>query len=177
MNRTRAQVLVGMVLAAALARLLPHPWNFTPIGAIALFSGAQFSRSRTAFMVSTLSLLIGDVYLGLHSLMPFVYGSFALTVCLGFWVRRQPGFGRVIIASVASSTLFYLVTNFGDWAMLDTYPKNPAGLLDCYLAGLPYYRSGMLGDLLYSGLLFGGLALAKNYRVRLREPMPELAAS
>jgi len=73
--------------------------------------------------------------------MPFVYGCFALTVCLGFWVRRQPGAGRIVAASVVSSTTFFLVTNFSVWACFDTYPKNAAGLLECYVAGLPFFRN------------------------------------
>lgn len=170
MKNTRYLVLAGMVLAAAAARLLPHPWNFTPIGAMALFGGAQFASKRAAFLIPLAALFLGDLVLGLHRLMPFVYGCFALTVCLGFWVRRQPRAGRIVIASVVSSTVFFLVTNFSVWACLDTYPKNAAGLIECYVAGLPFLRNGLLGDLLYAGVLFGGLALAERRFTSLREP-------
>ena len=101
--------------------------------------------------------------------MPFVYGCFALTVCLGFKVRRQPRASRIVIASVLSSTVFFLVTNLSAWACLDTYPKNANGLLECYVAGLPFLRNGLLGDLLYAGVLFGGLALAERRFNSLRE--------
>src|SRR4051812_12729427 len=103
MKNTRYLVLTGMVLVGAAMRLLPHPWNVTPVGAIALFGGAQFASKRSAFLLPLTALFLSDLVLGLHRLIPFVYGSFALTVCLGFWVRRQPGACRMAIASVLSS--------------------------------------------------------------------------
>lgn len=169
MKNTRYFILTGTVLAAAAARLLPHPWNFTPIGAMALFGGAQFASKRASFLVPLAALFLSDLVLGLHLLMPFVYACFALTVCLGFWVRRQPGVGRIAVASLISSTLFFLVTNFGVWACLNTYPKTAGGLLTCYAAGLPFFRNGLLGDLFYAGLLFGALALAQRRFATLRE--------
>ena len=177
MKNTRYLILAGMVLAAAAARLLPHPWNFTPIGAMALFGGAQFAGKRAAFLVPLAALFLSDLMLGLHSLMPFVYGCFALTVCLGFWVRRNASAGRIAVASLISSTVFFLVTNFGVWACLNTYPKNAGGLLECYAAGLPFYRNGVLGDLFYAGLLFGALALAQRRFTALREPQLAPAAA
>jgi hypothetical protein len=169
MKNIRYLVLTGMVLAVAAVRLLPHPWNFTPIGAMALFGGAQFASKRAAFLVPLAALFAGDLVLGVHKLMPFIYGCFALTVCLGFWVRHKPRPGRIIIASVISSTVFFLVTNFSVWAFLGTFPKNPVGLIQCYVAGLPYLGNGLLGDLMFTGALFGGLALTQRRFAWLRE--------
>ena len=177
MKNNRYLVLVGIVLAAAAARLLPHPWNFTPIGAMALFGGAQFASKHAAFLLPLSALFLGDLVLGLHKLMPFVYGCFAFTVCLGFWVRQNRSTGRIVIASLASSVVFFLVTNFSVWAVFDTYPKNATGLLECYVAGLPFFRNGLLGDLFYSGVLFGGLALAQLRFASLREPQLVPAAA
>lgn len=93
MYRLRFLVLVGMILGAAASRLIPHPFNFTPIGAMALFGGACFADRRAAFLVPlaamflsdlAIGLLSGSLSLGLHPLIPVVYGSFALIVCLGF---------------------------------------------------------------------------------------------
>ncbi len=170
MKNNRYLVLIGIVLAAAAARLLPHPWNFTPIGAMALFGGAQFANKRAAFLLPLSALFLGDLVLGLHKLMPFVYGCFALTVCLGFWVRQNRSAGRIVIASLTSAIVFFLVTNFSVWACFDTYPKNVTGLMECYVAGLPFLRNGLLGDLFYAGVLFGGLALAEQKFTSLREP-------
>jgi hypothetical protein len=172
MNRDRYLLLAAFVILAAVARLLPHPWNFTPVGAMALFGGARLFSKTAAFLLPILALFVGDLVLGLHKLMPFVYGCFALTVCLGFWARRKRGAVRIVTASLASSTLFFLVTNFGVWAVLETYPRNAPGLMDCYIAGLSCFRNGICGDLFYSGVLFGGLALAEFRFPKLREPEP-----
>lgn len=169
-HNTRYLVLTGIILAAAAARLLPHPWNFTPIGAMALFGGAQFASKRTSFLLPFAALFLGDLVLGLHKLMPFVYTCFAFTVCLGFWVRRNPSAGRIALASLISAVVFFLVTNFSVWALLGTYPRNAAGLIECYLAGLPLLRNGLLSDLFYASVLFGGLALAQRRFTSLREP-------
>jgi len=169
MNNARYLVLAVMVFAAAAARLLPHPWNSTPIGAMALFGGAQFANKRAAFLLPLFAMFLGDLILGLHKLMPFVYGCVTFTVCLGFWVRQNRSAGRIVLASLASSVVFFLVTNFSVWAVLDTYPKNATGLMECYIAGLPCFRNGLLGDLFYSGVLFGCLALAQLRFAALRE--------
>jgi hypothetical protein len=172
MNQNRQLAIAALIMAATLARLVPHPWNFTPIGAIALFGGARFAHKPAAFLVPIAALFLGDLWMGLHPLMPYVYGSFALTVCLGFWVHVQPRLNRIVIASLIGSGLFFLVTNFGVWICLETYPKTSAGLLECYVAGLPLLRNGVLGDLFYAGLLFGGLTLAERRFVSLRTPIP-----
>lgn len=170
MKNNRYLVLIGIILIAAAARWLPHPWNFTPIGAMALFGGAQFASKRAALLLPMTALFVGDLIIGLHSLMPFVYGCFALTVCLGFWVRQNRSAVRIVVASLTSAIGFFLVTNFSVWACFDTYPKNVTGLMECYVAGLPFLRNGLLGDLFYAGILFGGWALAERKFTSLREP-------
>ena len=169
MNKPRFTVLAAMILAAAASRLLPHPPNFTPIAPIALFGGAQFSSKRAAFLVPLAGLFLSDLVFGFYAITPVVYGSFALTVCLGFWVRRRRSVQRIAFAAVASAVLFFLLTNFGVWAIDNLYPKTTAGLVDCYVAAIPFFRNMLLGDLLYSALLFGALAFAENRFVRLRE--------
>lgn len=169
MNTTRFNVLAGMILAAAASRLIPHPPNFTPIAAMALFGGACFSNQRAAFFVPLAGLFLSDLVLGLHALMPVVYGSFALTVCLGFWLRRQPSAWRVAGAAVASALLFFALTNFGVWALGSLYPKTAGGLVQCYVAAIPFFRNTLLSNLLYSGFLFGGFALAERRCAGLRE--------
>lgn len=161
--------LTGMILIATALRLVPHPWNFTPIDAMALFGAVHFRDRRAAFAVPLTALFLGDLILGLHDLVPFVYGCFAFTVCLGFWVRRNQSIGRLVVACLLGSLVFFVVTNFSVWALLGTYPKTPAGLIACYVAGLPYLGNAVLGDLFYCGLLFGGFALAQARFTVLRE--------
>lgn len=163
-------MLAGIILVATASRLIPHPPNFTPIAAIALFGGAQFSSKRAAFLVPLAALFLSDLVFGFYAITLVVYGSFGLTVCLGFWVRQRRSMSRIAYAAAASAILFFGLTNFGVWAMDNLYPKTAAGLVDCYIAAIPFFRNMLLADLVYSTLLFGALALAENRFVRLREP-------
>lgn len=162
MLNTRTIALLAAIFTAAAMRLLPHPPNFSPIAAMALFSGAYFSRRGMAFVAPLAAMLVSDAILGFHALMPVVYGSLALVVCLGWLLssRRTPG--RVAGAAVAGSVTFYLVTNFAVWAFGDMYPKTLEGLAACYVAALPFFQNGLAGDLFFTALLFGGFALAER---------------
>ena len=150
-----------MILVAVLSKCVPHPVNFTPIGAIALFAGAHFTNKRAAFLVPLIALLISDVITGLHVLIPFVYGCFALNVLLGCWIRRQKSPLRTISAICMGAAGFFLVTNFGSWLVFDTFPKTPAGVVGCYASSIPYLINSLLGEFFYSAVLFGGLAFAE----------------
>jgi hypothetical protein len=158
--RSRPIVLTALIGAAALLRLLPHPDNFVPIAAMALFSGAKLDDRRAALAVPLLAMLLSDAVIGFHPLTPFVYLCFALTVALGFGLRAQAG--PLLVASGAASLLFYGVTNFALWALLDYWPHDLAGLLGCYVAGLPYLGRTFASTLLYAAALFGGLALLER---------------
>jgi hypothetical protein len=169
MTLTRFAILAGMILTAVLSKFLPHPANFAPIAAIALFSGANFEDRRAAFLVPLIALLIGDVITGLHVLIPFTYACFALNVCIGGWLRRKRTTARVLGGTLVGSILFFVVTNFGVWALIGTFPLTTAGLMACYVAGLPCFLNTVLGDLFYSAVLFGGLAFAESRLPEARE--------
>jgi hypothetical protein len=162
-------MLVTMILAAAASRLIPHPPNFTAIGAMALFGGAQFGNKRAAFLVPLMGLALSDIVLGFYPITPVVYGSFALMVGLGFWVRRGRSGQRVAIAAIAGAILFFMLTNFGVWAIGGLYPRTASGLVACYVAAIPFLQNMFLGNLFYSAILFGAVALAENRFVWLRE--------
>jgi hypothetical protein len=168
----RFVTLVSIVLAAALSRLLPHPFNFTPIGAIALFGGAYFSRKALAFVIPLAAMLLSDFMIGFHGSMGAVYGSFILTVALGMGLLQKVTPVRVISSAVLSSILFFLITNFAVWyGSQSFYPQTLAGLGACYLAGLQFYQQTLfgnpflntvLGDLFFSGILFGCYEMVKR---------------
>lgn len=175
MNKTRFTLLAGMILAASASRLIPHPPNFTPIAALALLGGASFADKRAAFLVPLAGLFLSDLVLGFYAITPIVYGSFALIVCLGFWLRRRQSVWRIAGASVIGAVLFFVVTNLGVWAFDTLYPKTLNGLADCYVAAIPFFRNTLLSDLLYSALLFGSLAFAEKRWPVLAEAAPAAA--
>ena len=154
-------VLVLIVLAAAL-RIAPHPWNFTPIGAMALFSGAVLRDRRLAFLFPLVALFAGDAFIGFHKLIPVVYASFLVNVAIGLWLRDRRTIGRISLTTLSGAIQFFLVTNFGIWWLLTSFPKSAAGLAACYLAGIPLFWNTLGGDALYTALLFGGFALAEH---------------
>lgn len=172
MYRIRFFVLAGMILAAAGSRLLPHPPNFAPIAALALFGGACFADRRAAFLVPLTAMLLSDLVLGLHRTLPVVYGSFAVLVCLGLWLRQHRTAVPIAAATLIGSVLFFALTNFGVWALGSLYPKSWEGLIACYVAAIPFFHNTVLGDALYATVLFGGLALAEKGVPVLREPAP-----
>lgn len=167
----RNLLLVGMIAFAAASRAIPHPWNFTAIGAMALFGGATFSSKHAALLVPLAALFVGDLYNGLYNykVMVAVYASFLLSVAIGFWLRRRRAPVRIGAATLAGAAQFFAVTNFAFWAFGMTYPKTAAGLVACYVAGIPFFWNTLAGDAIYAALLFGALALAERKFPALRE--------
>ena len=170
MPKVRFAVVACMILAAAASRLIPHPPNVASVTAVALFGGAYLSDRRLAFLVPLTALFLSDLVLGFYSHMWVVYGSFALVVCVGFLLRIRRGPIAIAGAALASSILFFVITNFGVWVFGSLYPKTMQGLLGCYLAAIPFFQNTLMGDAVYSTVLFGGFALAERWWPALREP-------
>jgi hypothetical protein len=164
----RTMLIVGMILFAAIMRIVPHPWNLAPVGAMALFSGAVIRNRIMAFVLPLVAMLAGDFFVGFHILMPVVYASFVISTALGFWVRERRSAARVGGVVLLGAIQFFLVTNFGVWAFSTFYPKTFAGLMACYAAGVPFFWNTLAGDICYSALLFGGLYLAERTYPALR---------
>ena len=159
--------VAGLIALGVLARLLPHPHNVTPLTAMALFGGAYLSR-RWGILLPLAIVVLSDLVLGFHDVMAFTWGAFALIGLAGWWLRRQPRAGRVVFASVAGSTMFFLVTNFGVWLLGDQgtmYPKTLEGLWTCYIAALPFFRNALLGDVVYTSSFFGLYAWMTSRRL------------
>ena len=171
MMNARVIALIAAIFTAAAMRLLPHPPNFSPVAAMALFGGAFLPRRAISFAAPLGALLVSDMVLGFYGQMWIVYGSVALIVCLGWLLSSSRTPLRIAAAAVASSVLFYLVTNFGVWAFGDMYPKTLAGLAACYAAAIPFFQNTLVGDLVFTGLLFGGFALAERLIPVLRQPV------
>lgn len=144
-----------LIVFAALTRILPHPWNFTAVGALALFSGAYLSSRWSSVAVTLAALFLTDLVLGFHSTMPFVYGAFAVISFVSHSLLKEKKWSLVGASSLASSLFFYLVSNFGVWTSEGLYAPTPQGLVECYIAGIPFLQNQILGDLFFVAVLFG----------------------
>lgn len=172
-------LLIGIILLAALSRLLPHPPNFSPVEALALFGGAYFARRGMAIAVPLMAMLVSDLALGLingglyseyflSAGFLLVYACIAVSAVLGFSLRgRVTGF-RVAGLAVAGSVLFFLVTNFGTWLGSGMYPQSASGLAAAYVAGVPFFQNTVLGTLFYCGVMFGSFAWMRRRNPGLR---------
>jgi len=167
--------LVLIALAAAL-RIAPHPWNFTPVGAMALFAGAILKDRRLAFLFPLLALLAGDIFIGFHKLIPIVYASFLLSVWIGRFLQNRRTVPWIGAATLLGSIQFFFITNFAVWQFLGSYRHTASGLFACYLAGIPFFWNTLAGDALYVTLLFGGFALAERLVPALQQPAPRAKA-
>ena len=166
----RFGALALLIIAAAATRLMPHPPNTTSVAALSLFAGAYFSSRWLAFLVPLLALFASDLLLGLYPHMGVQYASFALIICIGFILQRRLTFGRIVVATLASSVTFFVITNLGVWAFDGLYPRTIPGLLSCFVAALPFFRNTLLGDIFYTAILFGGFHLLERHFAALRAP-------
>lgn len=160
----RFWLVAGLILIAALARVMPHPPNFAPVAAMALFGGAMFRNKLMAFAAPLTAMLLSDIVIemtmgwGFYDGQWINYAAFVLVTALGLLLRSGINVGRVAGAAVGSSLLFFFISNLGPF-FYGTYEKSLGGLLLCYEMALPFLQMTMLGDLAYSAALFGGFAL------------------
>lgn len=171
----RFGVISAMILLAAMSRLVPHPANFAPIGGMALFGAAYFSKRYWAFIIPIVSMWLTDLVLNnvvysqyfdhfvwFYQGFYWTYGAFVLIGLLGFVILKQIKIQNLILASLLASIVFFLVSNFGVWASTTMYPKDFIGLITCYTAGLPFFKNTLLGDLVYTCVLFGAFEFAQR---------------
>ena len=164
MNRKQTFILCLIFAASAFVmRVIPHPWNFTPLGALALLAG--FWLPRSYFVMPLVVRFFSDLIIGFFTwqIMLAVYISHLLATVLGFYLKRFYGWPVAMLASITGSLIFFFVTNAAVWAWGGLYPADGGGLLASYYAGLPFFRYSLLGDLFYAIIFFGiyqGLAFA-----------------
>lgn len=142
-----------IIIVALILRLLPHPPNIAPITAIALFGGVYLNK-KYALVVPLIAMVCSDFIIGFHSTILYVYGSFFITGLLGLWLKNHKSILSVALTTLASSILFYLITNFGVWMQGFLYSKTLQGLLTCYYYAIPFFRNTLIGDLMYVAFFF-----------------------
>ena len=142
-----------LIVLASAARLIPHPPNFTPIGALALVGGFGFGRRRNSLLAPLIALFIGDLFLGVHGLTPSVYLSFALIVALGAKFKSSSKFLLASVGPLLSASLFFVITNFAVWTEGQLYPRTLQGLGTCFAAGIPFFWNSLAGDFVFTAAL------------------------
>jgi Family of unknown function (DUF6580) len=167
--RAKLFTISAIIFALAVFRLLPHLPNVSPVAAMALFGGAYFADKRLAFIVPFLALFLSDLFLGLHDTMIFVYTGFALTVAIGFLLKGRVSFTNTAFATVVSSLLFFLLTNLGAWMTSGLYARSAEGLMQAYVAGIPFFQNSLLGNLVFVAVIFGGYQLLQRNVSALQE--------
>jgi len=177
-------VLGGLVFLAALSRLFPHPPNFTPIGGMALFGAAYFSRKYLAFLVPVLAFWMSDLVLN-NVVYAAYFESFSwfsqallwscaamvLIVVLGKTLLKKVTPMKLMGSSLLASIIFFALSNFGVWASGTMYPMTAEGLMACFAAGIPFFGNTVVGDLVYTTVLFGGFEVLKNQLPYLQRQM------
>jgi hypothetical protein len=181
-NRETARdlaVFIGLVTLGVFGRWAAEwtGWhNFTPTAAVALFAGFYFAHRGVGLLVPLTVMVVSNLrlssYDGVASLLT-VYLAFFLPTMLGWWMRRSPSVVRLGVCATVPAVVFFLVTNFAWWWFYNMYPHTWAGLIEGYVAGLPFFRAMLLADVLFSTALFGAyyLALATQFLPRDRQPV------
>ena len=158
-------VLSLLVLCAAATRALPlfipHMWNFTAIGALAIFAGSQFDNKRFAFLIPLAAMALADICIG-NGFSVTAYLGFISMVACGVYIRKNTSVTNVATASIVGSIVFFLITNFALLYSPALYPHNLTGVATSYLMGLPFLRNMLIGDAFYGLALFGGFHLIKK---------------
>ncbi|MFA5030443.1 MAG: DUF6580 family putative transport protein [Patescibacteria group bacterium] len=156
-----ALILVAITLVALgiLTRFVPHPANFTAIGAVGIFAGAVMPK-KWAIVIPVVAMALSDIFLGFHSLMVFTWGCMMLAAGIGLLIRQSMKPRIILLGSLLASVQFFLITNWAVWMFTPLYSKGLDGLFASYVAGLPFFRNMIAGDLVYTAALFCVYALA-----------------
>jgi hypothetical protein len=167
----RFGVICAIIFVAAGSRFIPHLPNFSPIGSIALFGAAYYSKRYWSYIIPFVAMLLSDIALNnmvylsffgnftwFYSGAWFTYGAVLLIVLLGTFLLKKVRIPNLVVSALGASVIFYLISNFGVWistGMYGMYPRTFAGLVECYVAGLPFLQNIIAGDLVYTTALFG----------------------
>jgi len=139
---------ICLILVLSFTRLIPHPWNFTPILAASIFSGFYFKNFFLGLFVVIFSMFLGDLYLGFHSTMLFTYASLAVAVAIGILIKNFK-FSEILVSGLTGSICFFVITNFGAWLTLEMYEKNLSGLINSYVLAIPFFHNTLISTLVY----------------------------
>lgn len=157
--------IITLTIIGIISRLVPHLPNMTPVGATALFSSAKFGMKK-GMIILLLTMLISDVLIGLHPVMWATYGSFMITILIGWWVQKKYSLSRFMTGTFISSIVFFIITNFAVWLVPNgMYAKTLTGLIHCYIMALPFFRNSLIGDFFYGFMFYYGYEVVKYWNI------------
>lgn len=147
--------VIGLIVLAAVGRLLPHPPNFVPFMAIGLFGAAMVRPKLLALVIPFAALVLSDMLLGTYTGIGWIYFAFILCSLPGFTLSNSFHWGKLAVVTISSSILFFIISNFGVWISSGMYSLDLNGFITCFTLAIPFFRNSLLSDLMYSGVLFG----------------------
>tara|TARA_B100000427_G_scaffold82393_1_gene67294 strand:- start:813 stop:1316 length:504 start_codon:yes stop_codon:yes gene_type:complete len=148
-------LVIGFILLGILTRIIPHPPNFTALGAIALFGGAFIYDKKFAFTIPVFIMIVSDFILG-YNMSLSVYLSFIIMVFIGLYLQKKQNSLRIINAALIGSLVFFVITNFSVFLTSSLYPKSIIGLVECYTLAIPFFINTLAGNITYSLIMFYG---------------------
>ena len=160
---------ISLILILALARLIPHPPNFTPIIAVAIMSGCFFKNINLSFLALIVAMLVSDLFIGFYENVIFVYASLLLITFIFYKISNKISFKNLFIYGFAGSLIFFIVSNFGVWALGSpgvydiAYEKNLNGLMQCYILAIPFFGNTFLSTLIFA---YPAIFIYKSLNVR-----------
>ncbi len=150
-----------IIVVVSLLRFVPHPPNMTPVIAVSILAVTWFKRPVFQFGFPLLIMLLTDMVIGFHWLMPVVYLAIMCAGLTGFILKKRSSFSTILGSGLLSSIIFFVITNFGVWVVSSLYPKTVLGLMSCYIAAIPFFHNTVIATV---GVLFGVFGL--NYVVK-----------
>jgi len=167
--------LIAFIPLGAFSRIIPHMPNFSPLGAIGLFESAHLDKKWQAFLIPIAATWLSDLFInnviyaqyypkftGFYQGFYWQYGSYLLISLAGLAIFNKINTPKVLTGTLASTAIFYIVSNLGCWIGSAFYPQNLGGLMSCYTAGIAFFKGTLLGDLFFSGVLFSGYYLLQS---------------
>jgi len=166
-------IAISLIILGAGTRLLPHPANFAPITAIAIFGGAVLPR-RLALWVPLTAMMVSDAVIGFHKLIPVTWGCYGLIALASSRWLKKLSVSRTAVLTVSSSVFFFAVTNFAVWLWGGMYAHSFNGLQQCFALAVPFFRNTLLSDLFYTAVLFSAYVLATRWSFNvIQKPKPQ----
>ncbi len=170
----RFSLLAGLILLSAFSRMIPHPTNFSPLGAIALFGAAHFSKKWQVLIIPIVATWVSDLFINnviyavyyptftwFYEGFYWQYLSYIIIALMAMPLFKKISKERILIGALGSTIIFFLISNVGCFVGNSYYPQNFMGLMSCYAAGIPFLKGTLLGDLFYTLVLFGSFAFAQ----------------